>query len=175
MTRWVVLLRGVNVGGRGRLAMADLRAVAERVGFTDVATYVQSGNLVGGWRGNDPVSTIHDALAADLGCNADVVTRDADAWHAIVATNPYGDAAATNGTHVHVALSQSVIDPALGGLDAARFAPEALWCSGREMYLHLPGGMGRSPLATALAKVKGGPSVTVRNWNTVTALDRLLR
>ncbi len=176
MTRFVALLRGINVGGR-TLKMADLRAVVEAAGGTDVATYIQSGNVVLSHPMRSP-----DRLAAHLagaiedatGMAVPVMARTATEWDAVVATNPFPDA---GGTTLHVVFLDQSPDPdAFGDLDLGSFAPEECAVVGRELYLHLPNGMGRSALATELAKRRRPMAVgTSRNWNTVLTLQDLVR
>jgi uncharacterized protein (DUF1697 family) len=176
VSRTVALLRGINVGGKNKLAMADLRACVTGLGWTDVATYVQSGNVVFDTAASgetDPGSTLRGAIKATYGLDIAVVTRSAAEWRAIVDANPFGDPAADDGTKVHVAFTADPIGDLGCAIDVAAFAPEQMQVAEREVYLWLPGGIGRSPLATALTRA-GGPPSTVRNWNTVTAIMRMV-
>lgn len=175
MTVMVALLRGVNVGGAGKVPMADLRRVVTEAGYGDVRTYVASGNVV---LTTDATDT--EVVAADLRAvcarafpvaSPEVVVRTRDELHGVLAANPFLDRD-DDPTHHHVVF--------LPGREPARVpdvevqAPEDLATIGREVYLFLPGGMGRSPLAARLARLGGhGPTGTSRNWRTVTALARL--
>lgn len=171
---YVALLRGVNVGGRNTLAMADLRGVVTDAGHTDARTYVQSGNVV--FR-----SSVHDAaavaagleerLASHLGVPSTVVLRTADQLADVVAANPFRAEADTDPAKVHVAfLAQLPADPDAFAFDPELYAPERLAVGDVVLYLHLPGGIGRSRLATELTRRRTGVEMTLRNWRTVTRL-----
>lgn len=175
MARFVALLRGINVGGHRKVRMEDLRAWVADAGARDVATYIQSGNVVfthparsGRTLGADLAAAIAKASKLDV----DVIVRTADEWAQVIERQPFAGAAAE---HLHVAfLGAAPPADALGALDAARFAPEACQLVGRELYLYLPNGMGRSKLAAAIARPKALAAATARNWRTVLQLDAML-
>lgn len=172
--RMVALLRAINVGGNNLLPMATLRAIAERLGSTDVATYVQSGNLVlTDPRRPDEVGTLlRDAIADEVGLHLAIITRSAGDWARIIADNPF-PGAASDGSRLHVAFLPGAVEQRVREFDASSFAPEAVHTAEREIYLHLPDGIGRSKLAAAI--VGGKTAVgTVRNWNTVLRIEQLL-
>ena len=165
MTVYVGLLRAVNVGGTGKLPMSRLVELCTGLGFGDVRTYIQSGNVV--FDTTEPVDAVRakleDALTTELGRPADVVLRTADELADIAAANPFPEA---DGAKVAVVLGHSPV-PA----DLAVTAPggEQVVPGDRELFVYYPDGMGRSKLKLpALA----GP-VTVRNMNTVTKLVAL--
>lgn len=171
-TGYVALLRGINVGGHNKVAMADLRRVVESTGCTDVSTYIQSGNVV--LRSPAPAgdlrSTLEQAIADRLGVRPTVMVRSADEIASVVASTPYPGA--DDGT-VHVGFLHEPPTPE----EAERMAAidcgeETLAVVGREIYLHLPGGIGRSKLATEMGRQLKEP-VTVRNWRTVAKLARM--
>lgn len=167
----VALLRSINVGGGGRLAMADLRAVAESCGHRDVRTYIQSGNVV--FRATETrtasvANTLRDALREQVGIDTSVFVRTRDELAAVVAANPLADRA-PDPTRLHVVFTDAPAGPALADLDLAAFAPEEAVAEGRQLFLHLPGGIGRSPLAVAVAR-RLGDGGTTRNWRTTTTL-----
>ncbi|MFN0089936.1 MAG: DUF1697 domain-containing protein [Acidimicrobiales bacterium] len=167
--RVVALLRGVNVGGSNRLKMADLRAAVESLGLTDVETYLQSGNVV--FTAPRSRSELGEAISARLretcGIDVRVLTRTGAEMASIVAANPYQRDDPTK--VVVVFLPDAGAPP---DLDLDAFAPEGLTIHGRELYLDLPFGQGRSRLAAALAKLDDGASTT-RNWRTVLALSEM--
>ena len=106
------MLRSINVGGRNRVAMADLSALVASLGYDDVATYVQSGNVV--FRGTGASRTvagrIADQIAADLGLSVAVLVRSQRELRAILAGNPYADPDAEPTLH-HVTLLAETPDP----------------------------------------------------------------
>lgn len=165
----VALLRAVNVGGGGKLPMADLRAVATECGFDDVATYVQSGNLVFTTREDDGAvvaATLRAALAAATGVDTDVMVRTRGELRNVVDANPFVDRT-DDPTRLHVVFTAETAE--VPDLDATAFLPEEVAAIGRELYLYLPGGIGRSKLAVRVTGRKG-PRGTARNWRTVTTL-----
>lgn len=172
MTVMVALLRGINVGGRASLAMADLRAVATELGYGDVATYIQSGNLV--LSTSDPADRVAVDLAAAIAAATSVapalMVRTRSQLAKVVRGNPFltGSHGADE-AHQHVVFTDGPAKVALTGVDLAAFAPEEAVARGTELYLHLPGGVGRSKLAVAVGKQKGSVG-TMRNWRTVTTL-----
>jgi uncharacterized protein (DUF1697 family) len=171
METMVALLRGINVGGRSRLAMAELRAVATGCGFEDVRTYIQSGNVVLRAPGQVPAEVAHrlrNALAERLARDVAVIVRTGDELAGVVESSPFLPRGA-DPAHLHVVFvagDEPAVVP-LDDLDA--YAPEEAVALGRELHLWLPGGMGRSALATDLAR-RPGPVATTRNWRTVTRL-----
>lgn len=170
MTVYVALLRGINVGGRSMLSMDELRRAASGCGFGAVRTYIQSGNLL--FTSADPAATVATelatAVAAAGGPAPRVAVRTRGELAAVVAGNPYLERS-SDPKQLHVAFLVEGAEPTALALDLDGFAPETLTVRGRETYLFLPGGIGRSKLAEALARPKTTDS-TVRNWRTVTTL-----
>jgi uncharacterized protein (DUF1697 family) len=174
-TAMVGLLRGINVGGKTKLAMADLRRIAEECGYTDVRTYIQSGNVVFASPGKDPAKvarTLQDAIAAaGLAVQPDVIVRTRAELAGTIDRNPFltrGEDPAA----LHVVFVGGSGKVTLGLDDPERFLPEEAAVVGRDVYLFLPNGMGRSKLAAALARPKG-PVGTARNWRTVLKLAEM--
>jgi uncharacterized protein (DUF1697 family) len=166
----VALFRGVNVGGRGTLPMTKLREVATQLGYDDVATYIQSGNLV--LNTSDSASKVTKDLAAAIaglgGVKPAVMVRTRSQLAKVVKDNPFlrrGEDAAS----CHVTFMDKAASGAVRTLDLDAYAPEEAIAVGKELYLFLPGGIGRSKLAADLAKAKGVVGTT-RNWRTVTKL-----
>lgn len=173
MSVMVALLRAVNVGGTGTLAMADLRAVATDLGYDDVATYLQSGNLVLS-SADDPsvvATTLTEAIAQATSAAPAVIVRTADHLVALVAANPFL-ARGEDQARLHIAFADGPATSALPDKDLATYAPEEAVAMGSDLFLFLPAGVGRSPLTRALGR-RGGVPVTVRSWRTVTALVEL--
>ncbi len=171
MTTYIALLRGINVGGKHKMAMADLRALFAEAGGENVTTYIQSGNVVFTHPGRASAklgAELEQRIEALTGFGVAVVLRTARQWAAVVNDNPFPG----KETHLHVTFLSS--DPPAGALDsvdAAAFAPEEFALVGRQLYLHLPNGMARTKLPKAL-DVFPSP-VTTRNWRTVLKLAEL--
>lgn len=174
MTVMVALLRGVNVGGSGRVAMADVRAAAIACGYTDVATYVQSGNIVFRTADQSPATAaeaLRSAIAGTTTVRPDVVVRTRTELHDIIGASPFAGPD-VDLAHLHVIFLPDHVPASLGEIDLPRFAPEQAVAIGREVHLYLPEGTGRSRLAAAVHKRTTGAG-TQRNWRTVTALAAL--
>ena len=172
MTAIVSLLRAVNVGGNRIIAMADLRAVYESLGFTGARTYIQSGNVIfASQEANVAKLTrkIERAIAERFGFPVDVVNRTAAELGAIVANNPFAkEAAADPGKVVVVFLPAPPSKEERTALERPIDGPERLKLTGANLYIHYAGGIGRSKLKLPL-KTPG----TMRNWRTVMTLARM--
>lgn len=179
MTVMVALLRGINVGGRSSLAMADLRAVASDLGYEDVATYIQSGNLVLSTRRSP--ATVAKELAAAIATSSSVtpavVVRTHGQLAEIVAGNPFLQRG-EDPAHVHVLFTDGAAKRLLAEVDLASYGPEEAIAVGPDLHLLLPNGVGRSKLAADVGRQKA-PVGTQRSWTTVLKLlamaDEVLR
>jgi uncharacterized protein (DUF1697 family) len=173
MARYVALLRGVNnVGPATRVAMADLRAAFEGLGFRNVRTLLNSGNVVFSTRTkrHDPLrGRIEKALMSKLGLASSVTVLSADEVSAIVRENPFSDVA-TNPSHLLAVVPQLPSDLArLAPLILQGGTPERLALGGRAAYLWCPNGLAKSPLWMAVERALAR-SCTGRNIATMTKL-----
>ena len=172
--RVAALLRGVNIGPSKRISMAALREIVESLGHADVETYLQSGNVVftpGPGAGGDLGPALEAAIRDATGLEVPVLVRSGGELAEVVAANPY---AVADPTRVVVAFLGEAVEPAelgLGELEA--YAPDELTQVGRELFISVPNGQGRSKLMEALTKRRQPTVVTVRNWRTVAALADL--
>lgn len=169
-SRYVALLRSVNVGGRGSLKMDALREAFTGLGYADVVTYIQSGNVVFTSTGPVAADDLGAALSAALGADLTVMLRTGADLAEVLAADPFGSAP-RSARHIGFLSSEppaAVVD----GLDLARFAPEEAAILGAEVHLLLPDGMGRAKLPQHLARVLAD-AVTYRNWNTASKLAEL--
>jgi len=170
--RQIVLLRGVNLGPRNRIAMPELRKLLEAAGFADVRTYVQSGNIVLSTR-RKPEGTAtacERLIEAELGLEIPAVVRTRDELAEVVRRNPLGDVA-DNPKRYQVSFLDGEPDPkAIEKLAAAAAGDERVEAIGREIYAWHPDGIARSKMWAALAGKGLGVKATARNWTTVTAL-----
>jgi uncharacterized protein (DUF1697 family) len=168
--RYVALLRGVNVGGKGRVPMKELRELFESFGFEDVRTHIQSGNVIFRAAPKPSPTTLEKAIAERFRVTSPVVLRTSSELAEIIGKDPFGDA---DRALLHVGFMVAAVPHAeLAELDLDRFAPERIAALGSEMYFHLPQGMGNSKLASYVSR-RLGASMTIRNWNTVTTLAEL--
>jgi uncharacterized protein (DUF1697 family) len=175
MTRTVALLRGINLGPRRRIAMAELRELLAEAGFEDPRTHLQSGNVIVGTRKRPETVAreLEGAIAERFGFDVAVVTRTAAELAAVVAHDPFAGVA-TDPKRYGVAFLDAEPDAKrLRELLERDFSPELLHAHGRELYTWHPGGFQRSQLFRAVGDQQLARVATVRNWNTVLALNEL--
>ena len=175
MAALVALLRGINVGGNTLVSMAALRELAAGLGYEDARTHLQSGNLVLSTRKSPAsvASELEKALAREHGRSIRVLVRTDKELAEVVRRDPF-KRLVTDPRHYAVSfLSEAPEAARVKAVDAAAFEPEVFRVIGREIYVWLPGGMGRSRLMSQLSERRLGVVATVRNWNTVTALLRM--
>lgn len=181
MATHIALLRGINVGGRNKVAMADLRAVVAGLGHTDVATYIQSGNVLFSSAGTDTealATALEKAIADGLGVKPAVVVLSRGGLEQAVRDNPYPDE--PNPKLVHAVFFRGQVPPgAAEAIEAGQrraaergSGQDSAQIIGRAVYLHTPGGFGRSELSLYLLGRSASPLATgtARNWSTVTKL-----
>jgi uncharacterized protein (DUF1697 family) len=176
MPAYIALLRAVNVGGTGKLPMADFRKLLQDLGFRNVETYIQSGNAVFDAPGS--AAKVTTAIAAGLekliGNPVGVLVRTHEQLAQIIAANPYATEAAADGARVHAVFlsgvpAESVI-PGLAKIPARR---DRYHHSGDTLYLHLPDGAGESKFTAKTLDRLFGVTTTARNWNTVLKLHAM--
>ncbi|MBA3853710.1 MAG: hypothetical protein C0503_04790 [Gemmatimonas sp.] len=166
MPTHIALLRAINVGGTGKLPMTELRALCEGLGFANVRTYIQSGNVVFESRlsAKRAQQALEDALEARLGKRHAVLLRSVEELASIETRNPFPDA---DPKQLLIVLLDA--PPPRDALAAVKIpGRERLHLDGRELFIHFPDGMGRSKLKIPLAGEGTG-----RNLNTIRALLRL--
>jgi uncharacterized protein (DUF1697 family) len=169
-TTYIALLRGINVGGSRKIHMADLREIFAEAGCADVSSYIQSGNLVFSHAADDKLAgRLERAIEKETGFDVPVILRTDAEWERVIDANPYPG---VEPTKLHVAfLAEVPAAAAVKAFDSDRFAPEEFAVVGREVYLHLPDGIGRAKLPPALPLIRGVG--TARNWRTVLKLAEL--
>jgi uncharacterized protein (DUF1697 family) len=175
MPRHIALLRGINLGSRRRVPMGDLRELLAGLGYEDVRTLLQSGNVV--LSSDETPEQVRRRLAAEIsqafGFAVDVVVRGRDELAQVVARDPFGELASDPKRYQVSFLSAEPAPEVARELAAADIAPERVVLSGREIYAWHADGIQRSPLAKLLSDEKLGVTATARNWNTVTKLLEL--
>jgi uncharacterized protein (DUF1697 family) len=182
MPRYLALLRGINVGGRNKVAMADLRDVAESLGHTEVATYIQSGNLLFTSANADAASlaeALEAQIASRLGVRPAVVVLSAPELAQVISDNPFPDEA--NPKFLHAVFRRDLADSNDMAAVAAAVARardsgsrDEAAVVGRTLFLRTPDGLGRSDLAAQLTRSSAKSGGTARNWATVTTLMAML-
>ena len=182
MPRYVALLRGINLGRRNRVAMADLRLLTETLGHTEVATYIQSGNVLFTSPDTDCgaiADVLEQAIARSLTVRPAVVVLSRADLARVIADNPFPDE--TNPRCLHAIFRRLDLAPeAIAAVERAQQRARAKGSRdeavpiGRALFLHTPDGLGRSELAAQLARPGVPADGTARNWATVTRLMALL-
>ncbi len=186
MASHVALLRGINVGGRNKVLMAELREVVASLGHTGVSTYIQSGNVLFSTPDSDNArlaSALESAISDRFGVWASVVVLSRDDLARLLDGNPYPDE--PNPKFVHVVFMNSEppadllerIKAAESGA-AAQGSRDTVTAAGEALFLHTPDGYGTSELAQAVFKIISAPAkqrqrglaATARNWATATKL-----
>lgn len=170
---YIALLRGINVGGHNKIPMAGLRELCTKLGFGDVQTYIQSGNVVFTARKNACAveALLESAILKHFSLAISVLVRNASIWPDYVAGNPFPEIA--NDSPGLLILCLSKLSPKLDAVAALRERAtdgERIERVGDTIWLHCPNGFGQSKLSpTFLDRVVGSP-VTARNWRTVVKL-----
>jgi uncharacterized protein (DUF1697 family) len=176
---WIALLRGVNVGGHKRVPMAELRALAAGLGWSDAQTYVQSGNLV--FRSDGKAASLAAALVEELhshfGFEVPVAVCSREDWRRHSAGGVFPDAEAERPKALHLGLvagsGAKVTQKAVAALAPYCKSGERVAVSAGALWIDFLGGVAKTKLTPAvLDRVVGAP-VTLRNWNTVGALAAL--
>ncbi len=177
MAIFVALLRAINVGSGRGVKMADLARVVGEAGGQQVSTYIQSGNVVFTHESGSPPeleAELEQRIATIASFPVAVIVRTANEWDDVVSGCPY---AVEDPTKLHVTFSKGSLPLAtLATFDQSPFAPASFDWRERELYLHLPDGIGRDKLPIALGKLDPSASpTTTRNWRTVLQLQEFSR
>ena len=175
-TTYISLLRGINVSGQKSIKMADLKKLYESLGFNDVVSYLQSGNVVFSAPKTATAkleTKIQEAIQKKYGFDVAMFVLEPATMHRIRQTNPYLKKKGIDLTRLYVTflaeLSSKLpaaanLTPPVGSTDEFKVGPQ-------EIYLHCPGGYGKSKLSNNFFEAKLKVQATTRNWNTVCALD----
>jgi uncharacterized protein (DUF1697 family) len=180
MPTYVILLRAVNVGGYGKLSMADLRQTLSALGFKNIETYIQSGNAIADSNlAPDKVGpSISRALEKLAGAPVDVIIRTHDQLDKLVRANPFAPEAASDGSRVHVSFLSAPAAP------TARAALESIvekfpnrrdryHLAGDHIYFHFPDGAADIKFTGKALDRAIAATGTARNWNTVLKLHAM--
>ena len=169
MTTYVALLRAINVGGRNKMPMAELRDLLGELKFTNVASYIQSGNVVctTSKKPASVASSIKAGIADRFGHDIAVVVRTAAEIEQIIADFPYLDADPKSSGVVFLA------DTYDGELDASAFTPDQCTVAGANVHVNCPTRFAATKLTTAWIEKQTGLAGTRRNWATVLKLHQM--
>ena len=177
MTTHIGLLRGINVGGNKKVAMADLRVFLADLGFGEPRTLLQSGNVVfrsDSLTGAELERRLDAEAEARLGLKTEFFVRTPEEWRGAIASNPFPEEAERDPGHLVVMfLKQAPAVGAVEALQAAVVGREVVRAAGRQAYITYPDGIGDSRLTINVIEKKLGTRGTGRNWNTVLKLGAL--
>ena len=176
MGRFVGLLRAVNVGGR-KLPMAELRDLCAGLGWREVATYIQSGNLLfeASGRAEALERALEEAIEARFAMAVPAIVRSAGDWARYAPSNPFPKAAEDEPNRLMLMLSKK--PPAAGAVEALRERArdgERIAAAGDAIWIHYPAGAGTSRLSPSLIDRLIGSPATARNYRTVVKLGEML-
>src|SRR3954453_10905562 len=173
MPRYAVFLRGINVGRAKQVAMADLRATLEGLGYEDVTTLLRSGNAVFSAPRRSATALerkIEQALKAELGLESTCLIRTAAELRNVVEADPFGATASNGSQYLALFLSAELPAARLREHDPVTLAPDEIRLGDRVVYQWCPNGISEAPPVGTFVEKHLGVRVTGRNWNTVTKL-----
>ncbi len=174
MAVYIALIRGINVGGHNKVPMAELRDAYEKIGLSQVKTYIQSGNVV--FESEESAEQLRPllekAISDRFGISAAIAVRSAAEWTGMIANCPYDPQALRDKHSIHVAfLTEPLSAKALDILEASKEDCDEYAVAESEVYFLFRQSMLDSKLANSLQRI--GRTMTLRNWNTVSKLADL--
>jgi uncharacterized protein (DUF1697 family) len=177
MPIYIAMLRGINIGGHKRIKMDKLRASFEALGFEQVKTYIQSGNVVFKTKKLSPAALskrIEEKILSDFGFSASVISRSSDELATTIERNPFLKERGIDHEKLHVMfLSDAPAPAALKKLTNLTAPPDQFRSSDREFYFYLPNGVSQSVLMKSPVDRILGVVTTTRNWKTVNSLHQM--
>jgi uncharacterized protein (DUF1697 family) len=170
MARQIALLRGINVGPSTKVGMAPLRDVFAELGYDEIKTYINSGNVVFSGR-KASAAKLEKAIAKAFGFDIPVVLRTRDELAAVLAEDPLGKVASNPARYLVLFSGGGKIDAErVADVDRDALKPEVFAIRGSEAYAWLPGGVQGSKLLKQVNEKRLGVTLTARNWRTVEKL-----
>lgn len=175
MIKKIAILRGVNVGGKRKMLMADLRKVCEELGWQNVKTYIQSGNLIFDAEGeySDLESSLEKAIINAFGFDVPVIIRDAGELQALVLNSPFYTAEAEISTLHLTFLKEKPSPESTTELQKYDFEPDKFILDNKDVFVFCAGKYHRSKLSNNFFEKKLKTGATTRNWKTVLKLLEL--
>ena len=175
--KFIGLLRGINVSGRNKIPMGDLCQLCAEIGYSDIQSYIQSGNLVFSTLAKPTVIEIEleRAIERRFRLSIPVIVRAAADWPAYVEGNPFPEASSAEPSLVMLALAKTSPKPeAVSALCAHGTSGERIVQVGDALWIHFVGGVARSKISPALLDRLVGSKVTMRNWRTILKLGEMV-
>jgi len=178
MERYATILRGINVSGQKKIRMADLSKLYESLGFTNVRTYIQSGNVVFESVPGKPDKLAHDieqAIRKEYGFDVPVLVRARAEIRASIRANPFLKAAGIDITKLHLTFLEHAPEKSVvRTFDPGPLGQDRYSIKDTNVFLYCPGGYGKTRLSNTFLEKRLGVRATTRNWKTVNVLNDLL-
>jgi len=178
MQTFISILRGINVSGQKKILMADLKKLYESLKFSEVKTYIQSGNLV--FKSDSKISDIQlarkieKAISTKYKFEVPVIIRTKEELEKILSQNSFTKEKSIDLKKLHVTfLSETPDREKMEQIKEVDFSPDQFIIKGKEIYLHIPNSYGETKLSNKFFENKLKVSATTRNWNTVNKLLEL--
>ena len=175
MTQYIAILRGINVGGNRKIQMADLKALFAELGFTEISTYIQSGNvLFSSAKPEDTVALgdkLEQAIADTFGFGLPVIVRTVEELQQAVATNPFFASPDADIERLHLTFLKTAPEAAqLDDINQINLSPDKFSIIGNHAFVYCSGRYSDSKLTNAFFEKKLKVPATTRNWKTVLKL-----
>lgn len=177
MKRYISILRGINVGGKNLIKMADLKSTFEKMGFQRVSTYIQSGNIIFSakkMQEGELVETIYQFIKKDFGFEIPIIVLTKDGLESIIASNPFAKQLEKDPAFMHVTfLSSKSADFNISEIDSKKHNGEEFFLTDNSIYLYCPNGYGKTKLNNNFFEKKLQVTATTRNWKTTNELLKI--
>lgn len=177
MATYISILRGINVSGQKKVPMKELHSLYQSLGFSDVATYIQSGNVVFKTVDKNPkdlVSLIEEKINGHFGFRVPVLVRSAEEMKQVLGSNPFLAEKGIEEDKLHVTfLDELPVQANIDKLNSYDFPPDRFTLSGKEVYVYCPNGYGRTKIHNNFFENKLKVGATTRNWKTVNTLAEM--
>ena len=176
--RYIALLRGINVGGQKRIKMIDLKSMFESLGFKNVKTYIQSGNVIFDYDTTDTIklaNQIEEKISEIFGFLVKTIIRTDEELRSIVANNPFVKEPNIELDKLHVTFMLDIPDPStVLLLDVKKEENEKFLIISKEVYLYCPNGYGNTKLTNGMFEKKLKVFATTRNWKTINSIVEIM-
>lgn len=175
MTTYISILRGINVSGQKKILMADLRALYEKLGFKEVKSYIQSGNVIfKSQKELEEIETskkIEEAIEKKYDFHVPVIIRSLSDMEKIIASNPFLPVESIDSKKLHVTfLGENPAEEKVTEIEQLDFVPDKFAIKDKEVYLHIPDSYGNTKLSNSFFEKKLKVTATTRNWTTINTL-----
>ncbi|MBL6445335.1 DUF1697 domain-containing protein [Fulvivirga sp. 29W222] len=174
MQTYIAILRGINVSGANKIKMDDLRARLTDLGFQNVKTYIQSGNVIFDYKPIDPLvlaKKLQQKIKEEYSYKVPVIVAGAEELKQVIINNPFLKERNEDPGKLHVTfLAEPANDENMSKIDASGYLPDEFKINGKEVYLFCPNGYGRTKLTNNFFESKLKVTATTRNWKTVNTL-----